>query len=413
MSKNAKLDKEIDNKTEGVVYLDYAATTPMDPRVLDFMLPYFSSRFGNASSMYGSGRRAARAIADAKAVVARVLSCNSEEIIFTGSGTESDNFALLGVARANRAHGKHIIISAIEHKAVLEPAKQLEHEGFEVSVAPVLKSGLLDLVAFERLLRDDTLLVSVMYANNEIGTVEPIAEIAALIKEHRMPARGLAAKQFPLLHTDACQAAGFLSLNVRELGVDLMTLNSSKIYGPKGVGLLYKKSGVRIEPLIVGGEQEGGLRAGTESVPLIVGCTEALRLAEKERKEESARLTEMRDYFIERLRTKIPEASLNGHPTIRLPNNAHLSFPHIEGESILLMLDRVGVEASTGSACSARDLRPSHVLLALGQDAELAHGSIRFSLGRYTTREELDYTLSVLPGIVRRLNSLSALTAVI
>lgn len=389
------------------VYLDYAATTPTDPRVLVHMLPYFSGSYGNASSMYESGRRAAHAIYEAKSAVARIISSAPEEIIFTGSGTESDNFALLGIARANRASGRHIIISAIEHKAVMESAKQLEREGFEVSIAPVMRDGLIDMAKFAALLRHDTILVSVMYANNEIGTIEPIADIAALIKKKR------GQKQFPLLHTDACQAAGLLPLSVLALGVDLMTLNGSKIYGPKGVGLLYKKNGIRIEPLIMGGEQEGGLRAGTESVPLIVGCAEALRLAEAAREEEAARLTGLRDYFLERLREKIPEAELNGHAEKRLPNNVHFSFPHIEGESILLMLDHAGVEASTGSACSARDLRPSHVLLALGQDAELAHGSIRFSFGRYTTKEELDYCLSVLPGIVRRLNELSALTATI
>lgn len=393
--------------SDNTVYLDYAAATPMDPRILEVMLPYFNGRFGNASSMHGSGRRAAQAIAEAKDTVARVLACAPEEIIFTGSGTESDNLALLGVARANKARGHHLIISAIEHDAVLEAAARLEHEGFEISIAPVLQNGLLDLVAFERLIRDDTILVSVMYANNEIGTIEPITEIAALIKKYR------GQTQFPLFHTDACQAAGFLSLNTARLGVDLMTLNGSKMYGPKGIGILYKKDGVRIEPVIVGGEQEHGLRAGTESVPLIVGCAAALSLAESLREDEAARQKELRNYFVDRVRSKIPEAQLNGHPEQRLPNNAHFSFPFIEGESILLMLDRVGVEASTGSACSARDLRPSHVLLALGQSAELAHGSIRFSLGRYTTREELDYCLSVLPGIVQRLNSVSALTATI
>lgn len=400
-------------RSGNTVYLDYAATTPTDPRVLAHMLPYFSGSYGNASSMYESGRRAAHAIAKAKATVAHILSCAPEEIIFTGSGTESANLALLGVARANRMSGRHIIISAIEHKAVMESAKQLEREGFEISVAPVFPDGLIDMEKLAALLRDDTILVSVMYANNEIGTIGPITDISALIKKHRLPAGGQAAKPFPLLHTDACQAAGLLPLSVAALGVDLMTLNGSKIYGPKGIGLLYKKNDVRIEPLIVGGEQEGGLRAGTESVPLIVGCAEALRLAEASREEEAARLTRLRDYFLERLREKIPEAQLNGHAMKRLPNNAHVSFPRIEGESILLMLDRAGVEASTGSACSARDLRPSHVLLALGQDAELAHGSIRFSFGRYTTKEELEYCLSVLPAIVRRLNELSALTATI
>ncbi len=394
-----------DNMPEKTVYLDYAAATPMDPRILEVMLPYFNGRFGNASSMHASGRRAAQAIAEAKDTVARVLACAPEEIIFTGSGTESDNLALLGAARANRARGRHIIVSAIEHKAVLEAATQLEREGFEISIAPVLESGLLDLLEFKRLLRDDTILVSIMYANNEIGTIEPLATIAALIKKHR------GQRQFPLLHTDACQAAGFLSLDVTLLGVDLMTLNGSKIYGPKGVGILYKKNGVLLEPVIVGGEQEQGLRAGTESVPLIVGCAAALLLADESKDAESARQKGLRDYFIDRMRATVPEARLNGHQEQRLPNNAHFSFPHIEGESILLMLDRLGVEASTGSACSARDLRPSHVLLALGQNAELAHGSIRFSLGRYTTRDELDYCLSILPDIVSRLNSLSALTA--
>jgi cysteine desulfurase len=398
MSKNVSSDKII-------VYLDYAATTPTDPAVLAEMLPYFDARYGNPSSMYESGRRAAHAIGNAKAAVAEILGCKPDEIIFTGSGTESDNLALMGVARANRESGRHIIISAIEHKAVLEAARRLVSEGFEVSYAPVLPSGIIDLTAFERLLRDDTILVSIMYANNEIGTIQPISGITAIIKKHR------GQKQFPLFHTDACQAAGFLSLDVNALGIDLMALNGSKIYGPKGAGILYKKNGVGIEPVIVGGDQERGLRAGTESIPLIVGCAEALKRADSMRKEESARLTELRGYFIGEMHRLIPEARLNGDLYIRLPNNAHFSFPRIEGESILLMLDQAGIEVSTGSACSANDLRPSHVLLALGEDETLAHGSVRFSLGRHTTREDLDYVLSVLPGIVSRLNSLSSLTA--
>jgi cysteine desulfurase len=388
------------------IYLDYAATTPTDPAVVAEMVPYFSDRYGNASSMYESGRRAAHAIANARTVTAAVIGSSPDEIIFTGSGTESDDLAILGVARANRASGRHIIISVIEHKAVLEAAKRLVSEGFEVSHAPVLPNGVIDLVAFETLLREDTILVSVMYANNEIGTIQPISEIAAIIKKYR------GQKQFPFLHTDACQAAGFLSLDVQGLGIDLMTLNGSKIYGPKGIGILYKKRGVQIEPLIVGGEQESGLRAGTESVPLIVGFAEALKRANDLRSEESSRLTELRDYFIRQMHELIPEAELNGDSHMRLPNNAHFSFPHIEGESILLMLDQAGIEVSTGSACSANDLRPSHVLLALGADEGLAHGSIRFSFGRHTTREELDDVLGVLPDIIVRLNSLSALTAV-
>ena len=395
---------ESDNKT---VYLDYAAATPVDPEVLEAMRPYWSGRYSNASSMHESGRRAKAAIDGARAAVAEVLGCEPREVIFTGSGTESDNTALLGVARANRTHGTHVIISAVEHKAVLESAQQLKNEGFEVSIAPVDAYGTVNVEEVTRLVTDQTVLVSVMYANNEIGTVEPIQTLSAALRARR------AGKAFPLLHTDACQAAGFLPLKVAELGVDLMSLNGSKIYGPRGTGLLYKKNGVTILPLIVGGEQEQHLRAGTESVPLIIGFAAALQKAERLRVAESARLTTLRDYLTRELLKKIPRAVLNGHPTNRLPNNVHISMPYVEGESMLLMLDKHSIEASTGSACSAYDLQPSHVLLAIGQTPELAHGSIRFSLGRHTTKEELDYVLSVFPGVVERLTQLSSLTATI
>ena len=394
-------------ESDKTVYLDYAAATPIDPEVLQTMLPYWDKKYGNASSMHESGRRAKGAIDAARAAVAEVLHCEPQEIIFTGSGTESDNAALLGVARAARARGNHVIISAIEHKAVLESAEQLKKEGFDVSVLPVDARGVVDVNECLKLVTDKTVLVSVMYANNEIGTIEPIQKLSAALQKRR------AGNHFPLLHTDACQAAGFLTLNVRELGVDLMTLNGSKIYGPRGVGVLYRKKGVSLVPLIVGGEQEQHLRAGTESVPLIVGFAAALKKAERLRSAESSRLTALRDFFIDRLLKKIPNAMLNGHPTERLPNNVHVSIPYIEGESILLMLDKHRVEASTGSACSAYDLQPSHVLLALGQTAEIAHGSIRFTLGRHTTKEELEYVLNIFPGIVERLTRLSALTATI
>jgi cysteine desulfurase len=371
------------------------------------MLPYFSPRYGNPSSLHASGRRAASAIAKSRAAVAQVLQCGAEEIIFTGSGTESDNLAIIGAARAHRARGNHLIISAIEHKAIFEAAAELTKEGFEISIVPVGHDGLISVEECMKLVRDETILVSVMYANNEIGTIEPIQELARALRGCR------GSSQFPLFHTDACQAAGFLPLTVGELGVDLMTLNGSKIYGPKGVGMLYKKNGVRLQPLIVGGEQERNLRAGTESVPLIVGFGEALVRADAQRQAESKRLAGLRDYFWERMHAKIPQAIVNGHQVLRLPNNLHISIPYVEGESIVLMLDRLGIEASTGSACSARDLRPSHVLLALGQDAELAHGSIRFSLGRHTTRAELDQVLSVFPGVVRRLCAISSLRATI
>jgi cysteine desulfurase len=368
------------------------------------MMLYFGASYGTPSSLYSSGRRAAKAIMDTKEKVATILHAKPQEIIFTGSGTESDNLAIMGAARANQVHGNHVIVSAIEHKATLEAAKQLEKEGFEVSILPVDHLGIIDLVELRKLLHKETVLVSVMYVNNEIGTIQPIKALSAMIKEIRGDAL------FPLLHTDASQATGFLSLNVKELGIDLMTLNSSKIYGPKGVGMLYKREGVIVSPVIIGGGQENNLRAGTESVPLIVGFGEALTNVEAMRVTEPQRLTALRDYLINGLRKKIPSMMLNGHPTLRSPNNVNISIPHIEGEAMLLMLDELGVEISTGSACSARDLKPSHVLLAIGQIDELAHGSIRFSLGHDTTKEDLDYVLQVFPPIVERLTAISALT---
>lgn len=393
------------NKT---IYLDHAATTPLDSLVLKEMLPYFGSEWSNASSMHSSGRRAAQVIARVRRGVADILGAYPEEIIFTGSGTESDNLAIKGVARANRDHGNHIIISAIEHKAVIESARQLEKEGFVVSILPVDSLGMIDIDACLKLITDKTILVSVMYANNEIGTIEPIKELAEAIRKWR---HTHGQNMFPLLHTDACQAAGALSLDVHELGVDLMSLNGSKIYGPKGVGTLYKKKTVSIRPILVGGEQEKNLRAGTECLPLIVGFGEALKQADLMKQTENSRLIKLRDYFMDLLIRNIPGVIINGHRTERLPNNVHISIPHIEGESILLMLDRLGIEASTGSACSAFDLKPSHVLMAIGQTAEFAHGSIRFSLGRDTTRGDIDYVLSVFPDITSRLSNISALTA--
>lgn len=394
-------------KSDKIIYLDYAAATPTDPRVLSVMVPYFDASYGNPSSLYSSGRRAAAAIMETKERVAKMVGAKPQEIIFTGSGTESDNLAIMGAARANRAHGNHVIISAIEHKATLEAGKQLEKEGFTVSILPVDHFGVIDFLELRKLLCKETILVSVMYVNNEIGTIQPINELSKVIKEMRGD------RIVPLLHTDASQATGFLPLDVEELGIDLMTLNSSKIYGPKGVGMLYKRMGVTVSPVIIGGGQENNLRAGTESVPLIVGFGEALANVEEMRDAESVRLTVLRDYLIKRLREEIPNIMLNGHPTHRSPNNVHISIPHIEGESMLLMLDELGIEVSTGSACSARDLKPSHVLLAIGQLDELAHGSIRFSLGHDTTKEDLDYVLKFFPPIVKWLTAISALTTTI
>ncbi len=397
MSTTAKLGKKI--------YLDHASATAIDPEVLKKMLPYFSPVYGNPSSMHTSGRRAGQALRRARADVASVINSLPSEVIFTSSGTESDNLALIGTARAYRSQGNHIVISSIEHKAVIEAAELLKKDGFYVSVVPVLHDGLVDIAQCVSLVNEKTILVSVMYANNEIGTIEPIKEIAAALKNFR------GSRPFPLFHTDACQAAGALSLDVRELGVDLMTLNGAKIYGPKGTGILYKRSGVRIDPLIVGGEQEMNLRGGTENLPLIIGFAEALKKVDTKRTSESARLTILRDYFIKRLFHEVPGAILNGHPRERLPGNIHISIPHVEGESMLLMLDTYGIEVSTGSACSALDLKPSHVLLAIGQSSEFAHGSIRFSLGRETTKREIEDVMKVFPGIVENLRGISALTS--
>lgn len=408
MSNTVEYDKNIQPET---IYLDYAATTPTDLSVLSAMLPYFDKSYSNPSSMHSSGRRAAQVIAKARANVAHVIGALPEEIIFTGSGTESDNMALFGVARAYKKLGNHIIISAIEHKAVTEAAKRLEKEGFEVSIAPVRSDGIVDVEACLKLVTDRTILVSIMLANNEIGTIQPIIYLSRAIHDHKEKQKGQSGgNALPFFHTDACQAAGFLSLDVKELGVDLMTLNGSKIYGPKGVGVLFKKKNIRTEPILVGGEQEFNIRAGTESLPLIVGFAEALKMTDGMREKESLRLFELRDYFTEGLLKKIPGAILNGNRSLRLPNNVHISIPHIEGESILLMLDKLGIEASTGSACSAYDLKPSHVLLAIGQTAEFAHGSVRFSLGRSTTKRQLDHVLEVFPPIATRLSIISALT---
>lgn len=387
------------------IYLDNAATTPTAPDVLEAMLPYFRENYGNPSSMYKSGRDASRAMREARTAVADILSAEASEILFTGSGTESDNLSVLGIARANRAHGNHILVSSIEHKAVLEPARQLEKEGFVVEQIPVDRYGMVSVQDILSRVTDQTILVSVMYANNEIGTVQPITEIANALSSRRR--NGL----FPIFHTDACQAAQYLPLHVDELGVDLMTLNGSKIYGPKGIGLLYKKKHIPISPVIFGGGQEAGLRSGTENLPAIMGFAYALERAEGKKKEESARLIQLRDYFIAKLKEQIPNAVVNGHPTLRLPNNIHISIPRIEGESIVLMLDSEGIQASTGSACSANDLQVSHVLHAIRQDPTLMHGSLRFSLGETTTQGDCDRVVSVLSAITARLGSMSPVPA--
>jgi cysteine desulfurase len=385
------------------IYLDHAATTYVDPLVLEEMLPYFSEHFGNPSSEYSIGRKAKAAIDRARATVAGILHAQPEEIIFTGSGTESDNLAIFGIARAYKHKGNHIIISKIEHKAVLEAAQRLEKEGFEVTYLDVNNDGLVDPAELERSLRPDTILISIMYANNEIGTIQPVAEISSAIKRFKKD------NLFPLLHTDACQAAGALDLDVTALGVDLLTFNGSKTYGPKGVGCLYVASDIQLEPILVGGGQENSRRAGTENVAAIVGLAEALKISNQLKTSEGSRLSELKDYCIEHLLSKIEGSQINGDRKKRLPNNINISISGVEGESLLLMLDNEDIFVSTGSACTSTALDPSHVLLAIGRSPELAHGSLRITLGRKTTKDEIDRVLDVLPNIVTKLRKISSI----
>lgn len=383
------------------IYLDYAATTPLDPEVFSVMEPHLRDTYGNPSSIHQIGRRAFDTLESARQSIADSLEVTPQEIIFTGSGTESDNLAILGLARAHKSHGKHIIVSQIEHKAVLSAAKRLEAEGFEVTYLPVDQHGMIRLDALEAALTEETILVSVMYANNEIGTIQPIEKIAEVVKSHYQDTRR------PVIHTDACQAVGLLPVSPQTLGVDAMTMNGSKIYGPKGIGLLYLRHEVPIEPQIIGGGQEQGRRAGTETVALAVGLAKAIERAIND-KNTASQLASLQAHFRRELTTHVPSHLLNGHPTHRLPNNVHLCIPDIEGESILLMLDAAGICAATGSACNATDLEPSHVLQAIGRDDEIIHGSLRFSFGKYTTKEELTYTAKTLGEITEKLLAITA-----
>lgn len=384
------------------IYLDNAATTPVRDEVISAMLPYLHEAYGNPSSIHHKGREAKGALESAREEVARAIGARASEIVFTSGGTEANNLALRGVAKNERHRKLHILVSAIEHVSVLTTAETLKAEGFEVEYIPVDTNGVVSVDAILSLARTDTALISVMYANNEIGTIEPIAEIARALKDRFGENR-------PLLHTDACQAVGQLPVSPTELGVDLMTINSGKIYGPKGVGLLYVREGVQLAPQITGGEQEHHTRAGTENVAGIVGFAKALSLALVEEHGTKERLTSLRDDFISSIRMEGLGAVLNGHETNRLPNNIHFSFPYIEGESLVLLLDMHGICASTGSACNAHDLLPSHVLRAIQQSDDLMHGSIRFSLGMHTTKEELEFTVSTLTACASRLKALSPL----
>jgi cysteine desulfurase len=381
-----------------IIYLDHAATTPVDPRVVEAMLPYFSQSYGNASSIYTLGRAAHKALDEAREKIAAVLGCRPTELIFTGCGSESDNLAIKGAAQANQKKGNHIITSAIEHHAVLHTCQYLEKFGYEITYLPVDHDGQVDPAAVEQAITDKTVLVSIMYANNEVGTIQPISEIGQMCRARRIP-----------FHTDAVQAGGALDLNVNRLGVDMLSLSAHKFYGPKGVGILYIRQGTRILPQMQGGSQERNRRAGTENVPGIVGAGEALRLAYAELETTNARLRALRDQLIERLLT-IPGAHLTGHPTERLPNNASFCFERIEGESVLIELDIRGIAASSGSACTSASLDPSHVLLAMGIPTELAHGSLRLTLGKENTQEDVDAIAQALPGIIEKQRALSPLS---
>jgi cysteine desulfurase len=379
---------------DGTIYLDHAATTPTDPRVLAAMLPHFSDQFGNASSIYSLGRRAHQALDAAHQQVAAVLNARPTEIVFTGGGSEADNLAIKGVAFAPRRRGQHIITSAIEHHAVLNTCEYLERQGYEVTYLPVDGYGHVSPEAIAAAVRGDTALVTIMYANNEIGTVQPIAAIGALCRERRVP-----------FHVDAVQAATGLDLDVSRLQVDLMTLSAHKLYGPKGVGILYVRQGTRLAPQVLGGSQERNRRAGTENVPGIVGAAEALRLVHATREEESARLIGLRDRLIAGL-LALPQAQLTGHPSERLPNSASVAFAGVEGESLLLSLDLLGIAASSGSACTTGSVEPSHVLTALGLGAATARGHLRLTLGHSNTTEDVDAVLRELPAILERLRAL-------
>lgn len=379
-------------------YFDYAATTPVKKEVLEEMLPFFNINFGNPSSIYSIGRQSRAALDIARDKIAKTLNSESDEIFFTGGGTEADNWAIKGVAFANKSKGNHIITSKIEHHAVLHTCEYLEKEGFEITYLDVDKYGLVSIGDFKNAIKDNTILISIMYANNEIGTIQPIKELAQIANE-----KGI------IFHTDAVQAYGNEIIDVEDLGVDLLSISAHKIYGPKGVGALYIKKGTKIHQLIHGGAQEKKRRAGTENIPGIVGFGKAAEIAHKNIEEHIDRLVKLRDRLIDGIMTKIPYTKLNGHPTKRLPGNVNISFEFIEGESLLLSLDIAGIAASSGSACTSGSLGPSHVLAAIGLAHEIAHGSLRLTIGDFTTEDEIDYVIEKLQPIVDRLRQMSPL----
>lgn len=380
------------------IYFDHAATTPLCKEALDKMMPYFTEIAGNPNSQHMFGREAVKAVDTARDEIANLIGAKPSEIYFTSGGTESDNWALRGVAEALQKKGKHFIISKIEHPAMLKTAKELEKQGFEVTYLDVDDKGLVHPESVENAIRSDTVFIGVMTANNEVGTIQPIKEIAEIAHKHGI-----------ICFTDAVQAMGVLDINVKEMGVDMLSCSAHKFYGPKGIGFLYIKTGVKLDSIITGGEQERNRRGGTTNTPLIVGMAEALRLAVKDREKNNAYVQSLRDRFIDRVEAEIPYVRLNGDRVKRLPANADFSFEYIEGESILFSLDLAGIAVSSGSACSSGSLEPSHVLLAMGVEEATAHGSIRFTFGKNNTMEEVDYAVEVLKSTVERLRAMSPL----
>ena len=380
------------------IYFDNAATTKLDEEVLNEMIPYLKEYYGNASSIYKLGRESRKAVEESREKIAKVLNCKPNEIYFTAGGSESDNTAIKGIARANIKKGNHIITSKIEHPAVLETCKQLEKEGFEISYIPVDENGILDLEELKKAIKSTTILISVMFANNEIGTIQPIEEIGKIAKENNI-----------YFHTDAVQAVGSLKIDVEKLNIDSLSMSGHKFYGPKGIGALYVRTGVNFEKFVNGGHQERNKRAGTENVAGIVGMGKAIELAYQNLEEHNKKIKELRDYYVEQVKEKIPYIKINGDMEKRLPGNSNISFRFIEGEGLLLNLDLKGICASSGSACTSGSLDPSHVLLAIGLPHEIAHGSLRISIGKYNTRKEIDYLIENLVEIVNRLREMSPL----
>ena len=377
------------------VYMDYAATTPVDPRVLKAMIPYFSEEYGNTMSLHKEGRKAKQALEEARTHVAQLMNAEPNELVFMGSATESNNTVIKGVAYANKNKGKHIITSSIEHNCVLQPAQWLEKQGYEITRLPVDQYGLIDINELENAIRKDTILVSIMHANNEIGTIQDIKQIGKICNEKNV-----------YFHSDAAQSFGKIPIDVKEMNIDLLSVSSHKMYGPKGVGALYIKKGTKIEPLLHGGGHEFNKRASTINVAGIVGFAEAAKIQHQEMSEDAQKQIKLRDKLIDRI-LQIGDSHLNGHPTKRLPNNTNFWFAYIEGESLLLHLDMEGISASTGSACSSNELEASHVLLAIGLKPQEAHGSLRLSLGKYSTEEGIDYVIGAVPKAVERLRKIS------